>query len=564
VIDNPIQFDSSQPEDALVEAHELIMTLWEEQLDEAGVARLEQLASERPEVRRLYVRLAYQRCMLPPLLGDKQAQSELTADPDLYDAMILPAIRESDVPADGEGAIELPALPASRGMPSRPVGSVYRRVRLVLAASILIAVALVGRTLYNRYAEHPAPATLVDSVEARWNGRVPAVGQPIAANVPLELTEGLVRLQFAGSDLIVQGPARFTPVAPNRIRLIQGAVWVRADSGPGFEVVTPGEIVKDLGTEFGVRVEPAGQTSVHVFEGRVEVAPAKAAAPSTVLKVGEAVVFDGNGTQLTKAKADPQAFVRPPEFYNAALAAMAAQLLSDPALVAHLTFTGVNGKAHVASETDVGGIGRQIKFGDGDEFNPERLPEPAPGRRPGRTAVQFEAYRGKVAELTGDASRPLSFADENASRPFTVAAWIRAPKEQAAQKGACIATYGLDGQEQYSLEAKDGVYRFFVRDARGKAHQVTSQAGPNETWQLVVATFDPADGATRLYVDGNLQGSIQGPRELLPSAGGFRFGGRPGSSPVTEYAFDGTIDELIVWSKSLSSSEVSALHRAGE
>src|SRR5689334_22430535 len=73
------------------------------------------------------------------------------------------------------------------------------------------------------------------------------------------------------AELIVEGPARFTPVAVNRIQLLEGKLWARATSTSGFEAVTPAGLIQDLGIEFGVNVEDTGRESVNVFEGKVAV-----------------------------------------------------------------------------------------------------------------------------------------------------------------------------------------------------------------------------------------------------------------------------------------------------
>jgi hypothetical protein len=538
--------------------------------------QLERLVCERADVRRFYVRYLHLHGCLRQLSTSLESLCEtfgddaLASDQDPFaESICVPAIQ--DMPSQTEDD-QWQAERFTSHAPSRPaVGNPVWRLRLRSIVAAVAAVLALGCALFFlRGGDQSSPASLAspvafltDSIGAQWNGQAPGNGQELTVNAALELTEGLGRLRFGKSDLIVQGPARFTPIAANRIELSQGALWVRADSGPGFEVVTPGEVVRDLGTEFGVRVESLGQTSVHVFEGRVEVSPAKAKAEPTVLVTGDAAVFDGSGAQQAKTKADPQAFVRPPEYDDAALAAVAAELLQDPTLAARIAFTKVQGRVGIAADTDVTGIGAHVSLGHIDpDSTPQRLPKPVVGRL-GRTAASFDPHIGETAKLVKEAARPLDFAREKTAGSFSVAAWVRALKVQDAQNGACIAMYGLNGREQYSLNIYRGVYRFLVRDARGELHEISSRVGPDEQWHHVVATFDPT-GTMRLYVDGKLQATKSGPRDLLTVEGEFWFGSGPGSTPIVEYGLSGAIDELVIWRKALGEREVAALYRAGE
>jgi hypothetical protein len=483
--------------------------------------------------------------------------------PWLQDMMILPAIRESDVPIDGEGAIELPALPASGGKPSRWAGgNVYRRARLVLAASILLAVALVARTVYNRSAaEHPAPATFVDSVEAKWNRRVPAVGQPVMANVPLELTQGLCRLKFDGAELIVEGPARFMPISGNRMQLWHGKLWVRAASTSGFEVVTPLEIIKDLGTEFGVVVAPSRETSVHVFVGSVAISSTDKQASKLVLITGEAVAFDASGLAQPKTTANPVAFVRPEQFAAAVAAGEAPvrdhRLLTDPSLVAHFTFAEVAGKPTVnPTGGAIDNVSRRLLFGDGTDAR--TVPTLVPGRRSGKPALHFDGHQqGRIPATQAGA---LDFSRDEQADPFTVAVWVRAAPMKSNIKNAGIIARGDYREKQYVLDIVPGSFRFYLRDADGKDYEVIGGVARDNDWHMVVATYEPTSGAMNLYVDGMPQGTTQGPHSLFPSKGQFRIGSKPGED--AKYGFDGAIDEVTFWRRALSEEEIAALYRA--
>ena len=84
---------------------------------------------------------------------------------------------------------------------------------------------------------------------------------------------GLVEVEMvSGTALIVQAPAVMEVYDSRHIRLYQGRMVVTMPKGEsGFRVDTHEMNVVDLGTQFGVGVNPLGESRVQVFEGSVSV-----------------------------------------------------------------------------------------------------------------------------------------------------------------------------------------------------------------------------------------------------------------------------------------------------
>jgi hypothetical protein len=537
---------------------------------------LGQLICQRSDVRRYYVRYLHLHGCLRHLatsldsLYETIGDDELISDQDPFtDSICVPAIRDVPLQADADGWQTEPYVShtpsrSSAGNPARRSRSLAI-VAAVAAVVLLVCVLFVSRWSDSGGAPPSAVATLTDSAGARWKGQAPANGQALMADAELELTEGLGRLRFGGSDVIVEGPARFTAVAVDRIRLVQGALWVRADSGSGFEVLTPGEIIKDLGTEFGVEVTPSRETSVHVFEGKVAVYPAgkNPSISQQILNQDEAIEFDANGMTLAKGKADPSEFVRPMQFAAAlAVDQFADQkhpLLRDPALTVHLTFSEADGKPAV---NPLSRLGKEVLFGDGHDLL--SFPAIRPGRRPGTQALSFArgfAQCARIVNQTG--ADPLDFSgDAGKARPFTIAGWVKASPD--AGNLACIATRGNQYFSQYALDIRESQFRFIVRDAGNNLYQVKSSQGPNGQWHFVAGVFDPAVGTICIYVDGALRGKAPGPNALCPVADKqyFRIGSYSGTTNTVDHGFEGEIDEIIMWQRPLGGEEIAALYRA--
>jgi hypothetical protein len=89
----------------------------------------------------------------------------------------------------------------------------------------------------------------------------------------LRLREGRLTLAFfSGASLTVEGPADLEVLAADRVFCRQGKLRARVPRGAeGFTILAAGYEVVDLGTEFGLNLEPDGKARVMVFEGEAAV-----------------------------------------------------------------------------------------------------------------------------------------------------------------------------------------------------------------------------------------------------------------------------------------------------
>ena len=282
-----------------------------------------------------------------PLVGGhdrRGGEGGQTASAALGDAMVLPAL--TDVGEEEDVAITLPPLPPAR-LPEglRPL---WARPRWwAAAAAVLVAGTALTAVLIPRgrddgrevaetrqappaelpVASPPAPiqpaaprpvvvATLTGAVDSAW-GDAPfpmAAGTPITAAQRLTLSRGFAELTFEnGAKVVVEAPAVFVADSRSALSLDAGRLAATAPaSARGFTVRTPGANVVDLGTQFGVAVDPAaGATEVQVFDGQVQAAPrVGGAVATTLLNAGDAGRVTADAVTVTPDAASPQAFVR--------------------------------------------------------------------------------------------------------------------------------------------------------------------------------------------------------------------------------------------------------------
>ena len=115
-------------------------------------------------------------------------------------------------------------------------------------------------------------ARVLASVDAEWEGGAFEPGSPLLSGT-YHLLRGTVDLELAeGVKLSIRGAAKFELVNGNRVHLTSGKlVALIPEQALGFLMTTPQSELVDLGTEFGLEVNEAGHTDVHVIDGLVEV-----------------------------------------------------------------------------------------------------------------------------------------------------------------------------------------------------------------------------------------------------------------------------------------------------
>ncbi|MBV8880390.1 MAG: hypothetical protein JO332_10530 [Planctomycetaceae bacterium] len=263
--------DDSGSTSPLDEVGELMEALRDGTIEDAQVARLDQLLAERPEAVDYFVDRAWLRAELDARFGGAPAR-------------IL-------------------AMPRRRP---------NRRVVLGFAAAAVVLLA-VAATLLIKVSRTDVPglsyegcAILTRALDTRWSGIGPALGAVLPKG-RLAFDAGVIQVEFfSGARVILEGPAEFELVSTNEAVCRQGKL--RAFVPPqaqGFTVRTSGLELVDRGTEFGLRLDRSGDAEVHVFQGRVEI---HARGARSDLPVGRALRIDPAGA-IVPIPADPEAFV---------------------------------------------------------------------------------------------------------------------------------------------------------------------------------------------------------------------------------------------------------------
>jgi hypothetical protein len=175
---------------------------------------------------------------------------------------------------------------------------------------------------------------------------------------------------------------------------------------------------------------------------------------------------------------------------------------------------------------------------------------------------QGEADGGNdVVLIPGTA--PLNFST---NRRFSLEAWVKAPQGAFQEAGGAILAKGTGGGgEQFAIDLVNGAYRFFLWNGGVPNNATVVQSGitPNGAWQHVVGTFDSAAGIMRLYVNGQQVGSAAPPATLISNTHEVSIGARKNANSSNyDLNFDGIVDEVAIYDRALTPTEITAHYQA--
>ncbi len=455
-----------------------------------------------------------------------------------------------------------PEVPQPPTVPAPPTGSSWRAgwfaafgAGMLLASAAALALFLlrpVPPGPAEQTASPPKPdvpkegsisALLVDGVGAEFAlGRAPD-GVRFGPG-EYELVKGIVHLRFAqGADMVLVAPARIEVTDAQRTRLVQGQVRVIAPpTAKGFTVATKAANYIDLGTEFGLRVDPAsGASDLYVFDGQVDVTDSRSGAVRSVMGGKSSRSVDGRPTDAPPLKEGD--FPTPGSIGLKRWEQYELEIRKDRTLLAFFPFRRQADESVLVNAIEGGGMG------DGRVVGARWTT----GRWPGKDALLFD--------------RDTDFAQvtiPGEHQELTLAAWVKVERIDFVLN----AILNSDGYEPGGIHFqlnRQGFVRGGVILAGNFKDPFVGKPVPLGSWVHVASAISARTRSQQIYVNGVLARERNWQNETLVRPGSCRIGNWL-AIPKDQFptrALRGQMDELAVWSRALPKEEIGRLVEAG-
>lgn len=490
-----------------------------------------------------------------------QLQERLLADAEFRQR----CVRHLDLEACLYEELATPSAANAAVQPRAAITLSWRAVWVLGASMVgLAAAALLAVTIWPRgggprpsaeYVEAQLRGLEVAAIVTHVEGLLAIKGQlPLKPGMRLKpgtlmVQKGQVQLEFlGGAKLVVAGPAELHILSPKSATLVSGQAATRVLAwGKGFVLKTPEAVMVDLGTEFAVGVDERQGSEMHVVDGEVEVSvlgeDGSTLTSELVEEKGGLRIRPGAQTLEPNSRSRLKTLtilddVAPP--LNVTADYVAAIRAAQPAV-------------YWRCESLAGG---QIANEMGPQFA-ARLPT-------GTSATAFQIADGHLCFSKAAGPRHLlsePLAGLNAES-FSVELWVNPAMLHWAtlvgvvpngDEKARVHLNVLEIAHQTTMVHQAGAFRFMHRHppkGRGGMNLFTAQGCTPGQWHHLVAVKTPHD--IKLYVNGQLDRRLEGnmgsdATEYQLLLGELRSG---------ERQFEGSLDEIAVYLKELSPTEI--------
>ncbi len=176
----------------------------------------------------------------------------------------------------------------------------------------------------------------------------------------------------------------------------------------------------------------------------------------------------------------------------------------------------------------------------------------------GSQAASFDGVNGYI-------QTPLTPVYQ-VSDPFTIAAWINS--RNTSNSDAAILGFERSNHQELSISVRrsdlNSIGRFYLRDDDWNASDATTTQSLNDSkWHFITAVRDPSVDKLHLYIDGILIDTVDDISESAINQTSSRWlaiGGSNNSSRGVISRFTGEIDDVRIYNRALSQSEVQQLY----
>ncbi|NWK55032.1 hypothetical protein HW115_05390 [Verrucomicrobiaceae bacterium N1E253] len=391
------------------------------------------------------------------------------------------------------------------------------------------------------------------SLEASYNAEITgnaAIDDTNFDKGKLSLNKGIAEISFRnGAQIVLDGHCGFEILNEKHVILTQGKMWAHCPpEAHGFKVSTPGgKDIIDLGTEFGVQVNPAGETNVHVFDGLVEVASLNK--PTQQVTRGTSMQWSVDAPPRSATFVGAETFTTAETLRQRRVDSYKRDMLERSDLLLYYDFNNLEqGKVPNLASGAMPNTHGEAPYAIA-----------VTGRSKTSQALFFDKPKNSVS---------LHFERPPETLTYTTAAWIKASNLNSSLMAILNTDAWPVGATHFQVTRKGGL-RSGIRG--GKSFETSSGIIRKGQWHLVAVSRDLRDQSTTFYCDGKRIGSrLCAHNSPSSPSSQSQFGQCTIGSwsdpiyPNSQRTFKGFIDEVMIFDHALSEKKIQALYEAGK
>ena len=553
--------------------NELIVASIDNDIAPEGFGELQEYLRDDPEAQEYYARLVRLFVVLKEnraVLADQNVDDDISRffHEIINDGLAIPAIRDEMI-LEGEALEDDSENEFSRHRRRIDKKSVFSNFAKFAAVFVIfLSIVMADYWVRNKKTDMSGShylGRLSRTMSAQWDN----VSGPIEVGTdlyagPMSLKKGLAEIVLNnGAEIIIEGPCEFKLENEYQLFLDSGSLVANIENSTTKRLVvrTNNATVVDYGTEFGVMVDRAGNTTTQVFQGCVELR--EGADPfkysnSLRLEKDQGGQVNPYGS-IYNVESKQWTFIRREQFNTEIKAsegsvyhkwkAYSYKLRRRQDLVAYYTFENIDDGVlpNMASLTSDSYSGKLQNMSSS-----KLLPSLVKGRWPEKNALSFNSALQQYVYVKSDDKL-------NINGNITTSAWI---KLRDSNGGGHILSNRLEhGAVNYQLAYNVSSYNNriqFLRYAGGRERVTPNEYKvESDEWHFIAASHD--NQTINYYIDGELVDSRNYEfKDDKVDADLFI-----GSDRTETDMFNGVIGEVAIFNSILSDSELKEMYEKG-
>ena len=404
-------------------------------------------------------------------------------------------------------------------------------------------------------------AVLTKAVGIKWSNQTgyrPSLGSTLDSS-HLQIDEGLAQVEFLqGSTVILEGPVNFELLDDNEGALVLGKLRATVPKvARGFTVHLPKGKLVDLGTEFGLNVYEGGSTEIFVYRGKILYHGENESKEEVIREVsgGEALFVDPYG-YANWVEMPSEAFIGTADLAfrskedsqsrHASWVQLSDEISQGANAALYYSFDNHSSWDRVLKNRTTPGAAALDGAIIGCKWTE--------GRWPGKAALAFKRKNDRVR---------LDLVERLSA--FTLSAWLKLDGVQDKISPIFCSENSLSGSASWYINPKGQLVLEVISNGRKTLYQSATAFRSERIgkWAHIATVYDLEKKKVSHFINGRPFSHEKTKSDATISFANASLGYLYSEKPTGRTSLQGSLDEFAIFKVSLPESEIRRLYEIG-